>query len=567
AQRKRSENRFHLRFPPDVPATLDHDTETLGRYLPPSRLYKPVLNVVEQSMSRRLDKGQSACFQNLFYAATSERPKTFELRRLNDHCALIQSGAGLALIGASADKAEAKVGALEASGPFFFVSESRCVLAEGAKMAKLDGPAIRSALAQAWQDLARSAPVKASRPSERPGDGSPTTKLQVKAKAELPSPPLVVAVSTAGVLVGGEDGVVRRYDASGKLTGQFKTAGPVHTICPADLDGNGKQEILVGSDDEHVYALNADLTERWRYKVPFLREEQIWLWWTLGSSKVRKAHAADLNGDGKPEILLGVGNMRLHCLDASGKELWRFRTDHGIPTTILTTDVFGDGNVRVLIGNGLLSSAGTCWVLDERGKLLQSCVNDGWCTRLPSVAVADLDRDGVKTLFCGNNRGNLRAWAVKPASREPLWLRNLAGTINSLTVVPRPQHASDLLAVGSDSGYLAAFDEKGEKAWGLPLSSAIVKTGLLRSPQLVGGEPRTSSGLQRTGRDSDPPLVVAGCRDGKLFVVSADGKLAALFDCQGRLRDLLCADVDGDGYRKVIVVTSGPNCLWVLNAP
>ena len=176
--------------------------------------------------------------------------------------------------------------------------------------------------------------------------------------------------------------------------------------------------------------------------------------------------------------------------------------------------------------------------------MLQTYYNDGWCTSLPAIAVADLARTGKNSVFCGNNRGNLRAYAARPDDRKPRWILNLAGTVRSLTVLPRPNEKEDLLVVGSDSGYLAAFSDAGEKAWGLPVSSAILRTDVV---------------LRGAGA---APWVAAGCKDGKVFLVDTAGGLRATFDCAGRLADLLCADLDGDG--KSEVVAAAANGLWVL---
>lgn len=284
-------------------------------------------------------------------------------------------------------------------------------------------------------------------------------------------------------------GEVTTWNATAAAAGEIHTGGPVHALEAADLDGDGAQELLVGSDDAHIYALRGDLTEIWNREIEFMK--QTWGWWTLGTSKVRRIYADDITGDGRPELLLGVGNMRLHCLDASGEELWRFRTDHGICTTITTADFFGDGRNLVLAGNGLTSSTGTLWIFNKTGEVVKRYHNGSWCTALPAIAVGDLDGDGVMTAFAGNNRGDVRAWAPDSEYTVPLWANNLTRPIRSLTVLP------GAIAVGSDSGYLCAFDQAGEKIWGLPLSSAITHTALMD-----GARHRCWRRAARTGRCS-----------------------------------------------------------------
>ncbi len=541
-------NRFRLLFPPDVPATLDHDTETLGKYLPPSPHRDQVLNIVEQTMTRALKPGEAACFQNLFHAEAGEAPRDVEFRRLNEHCALVKSGAEIVLIGIGVNGATVSLGPLEVSGKLFYIAPERVILQDAT--ASLAGDALsahekpqaeplRQALRAAWE--AAEAPA-----GSRVDPWPDIRRLEGRWSVELPDRPLSLAAYTGPqavcVAAGLASGKVTTVSADGSALGTFATDGPVHALCPCDLDEDGIQEMLVGSDDEHVYALGADLAELWKQKIPFLREEQIWMWWTLDSSKVRRIHADDIDGDGRPELLLGVGNMRLHCLDNTGQELWRFRTDHGICTTITTSDVFGEGKRRVLAGNGLTSSSGTCWVLDEEGNVLQRYYNGSWCTSLPAITVGDLAGDGQNTVFCGNNRGDVRAYPGVQGKAEQLWVRNLTRPIRSLTIVPA--ESGGLLVVGSDSGYLCAFDQAGEKAWGLPVSSAISHTALVR-------------------RGEAEPWLAAGCRDGKVFLATPEGRLVGLLDCGGRLEDAITADLDADGVDEIVVATSAPHRLHV----
>lgn len=541
-------NRFRLVFPADVSATLDRDTETLGKYLPPSPHYDQALNLVEQGLSRTLQAGESACFQNVFFATRGDALRTVELRRLNEHCALLRSSESIALVGAGVGAARAELGPLAATGKLFYLSPERVILQQasatlaGRPLTVGENPDrhLQAALEAAWEGAT-------PKPTAAAAAASVVPPLTPRWSADLPAKPLSVAAydSVVGLrlAVGLESGLVRQFEAAGEPAGSFTTGGPVHALLGCDLDGVAGQELLVGSDDEFLYALRPDLTEVWRYQVPFLRDEQPWEWWTLGRAKVRRLYADDLNGDGRPEILMGNGNMRLHCFDTAGKEIWRFRTDHGICTTITAADVFGDGKRRVLAGNGLTSSAGTCWVLDEHGKELQRYFNGSWCTALPAIAVGDLDGDGKQTVFCGNNRGDVRAYPGLPGKVEQLWIHNLTRPIRSLTVLPC--QGGDLLAVGSDSGTLCAFTQTGEKAWGVPLSSAITQTALVT-------------------RGGGATLLAAGCKDGHIFLVTPEGKLAASFTAPGRLQGFAVTELDGDGVTDIAVLTAGPDRLYVL---
>ena len=558
AAQDRAANRFVLRFPQDVSATLDIDREVLGPYVRHSQYAEPAINIVEQSVSRELAAGGAARFCNLFYAAKGDDAKAFELLALGPASALVRSKSGrVAFLGVGM---KGRIGPLDIDADLCHVEPERYILV-GCRAFRLDGRDLVQAeshvVEASFKDAARVEKALqaewtrlSTRPAAQAGAARWASLPRLKAQWQLPAAagPLAVAVRGQGqtqtIVVGHTDNTIVEISAAGKPLNTFTTQGPVHAVCCADLDRDGNDEVLVGSDDEHVYALGGDLKLLWKYRVPFMRDQQPWTWWTLGSSKVRAVHAADITGDGRPEVLLGVGNMHFHALDATGKPLWHFRTDHGTPTTIVAADIYNEGKLRSLVGMGLSASCGHCRVLDDKGKLLATYYNDPWCTNLKAIAVGDLNHDGKNMLFCGNNRGNVRGYVptgpAKGIEREPAWLHNLAGDIRSILLVPGQAPAEGMAVVASDSGYLSAFRESGEKVWGLPLSSAVLKVAQIR----VGQEPR----------------VLAACKDGKVFVVDAQGKLAAFFDCREQLVDAIAV---GPGSDQSVVITS--TSVWWLH--
>ena len=527
-----SVNRFLLKFPAHVPATLEVDREVLGPFVTPSRHHGQSLNILEQSATRAMKPGDAVCFQNLFYATTGEQAKSFELRKLTDHAALVRTKSAVALVGVAG---RVTLGGLAVAADCFWVEPTRAILVRpgmldlaGRKLAALDGhvveaditdPATRQRLAQLleaeWQRLSS---MRAGAAADSPWAKLPT--MDKAWRVDAPGSPLDLAIRRVGqagtILVSDRTGEVREIDAAGRPLATFATDGPVHSVAAADLDSDGRDEVLVGSDDEHIYALHRALKLRWKYRVPFMRKEQPWMWWTLGSSKVRRVLGADITGDGTPEVLAGAGNMRFHALDSKGKPLWHYRTDHGTPNTILAADLYHEGKLRPIVGMGLSASNGYCRVLDETGKLLATYYNDPWCSTLKAIAVCDLNRDGANTLLCGNNRGNLRGYAAtgpaKAVVREPAWMHNLAGAVRSIALAPgKPE---GIAVVGGDSGYLCAFRENGERVWGLALSSGIVRVAAVPSRGII-----------------------AACKDGHVFLLSEDGKLLRHFDCGEQIVD------------------------------
>ncbi len=555
AQAAPRRNRFVLAYPADVTTSFDRDTAALAQYLPQSEHHDQALNILEQSANWHLGPGEAGCFLNVFAAVAGDDTRDLQVRRINKHCCLLNDGRELWLLGAGVDGAEVEIAGLRASGRAFCIGATRTVLCEaeatlgGARLAPgeraLDA-GTANALSRAWEQL--SSASSAERP---PWADAPA--LRSSTLASLPGVALCGCIRQAPggprVVLGLDDGAVLEINAQGAVTARYQTGGPVHTLCPVDLDGDGRQELLAGSDDEHLYAFAERLSLLFSRQIPFLADEQPWLYWTLRSAKVRKVHADDINGDGKPELLLGVGNMRLHCLNSGGEELWRFRTDHGTCDTVITADLYGDGRRLVIAANGLTSSSGTVWVLDADGKVLQSYRHAPWGSSTPALAVVDLAGNGTNTLLCGNTQGNVSAWPPVQDERAPqkLWLHNLTRPVRALLPLVAEGGAGEV-AVGSDSGYLSAFSAAGDKLWGVPLSAAVTR--------LVG----VDDGV-------DGRRLAAGCADGTIFCLDTEGRVLGLARCGGRLRDLMAADIDGDGAVELVAITSDPGAASIIECP
>lgn len=82
----------------------------------------------------------------------------------------------------------------------------------------------------------------------------------------------------------------------------FDPGRPISRIITADLDGDGRSELLLGCDDGSLYAVGE------RNGKPYQ------LWSVAFGRRVGEPILADLDGDGRPEILVTTEDGRLHCL-------------------------------------------------------------------------------------------------------------------------------------------------------------------------------------------------------------------------------------------------------------
>jgi outer membrane protein assembly factor BamB len=162
--------------------------------------------------------------------------------------------------------------------------------------------------------------------------------LQMPAVSDVhPSPGLETVVSRL-------DGWVFCLAADGRVLWRF-FGDRFRAGIPAigDVDGDSFAEVVYGTDNGHVYCLDGNGHVRWRWtgNMPF------------GRSGI---NLADLNGDGKAQVLLARSNAGRDCglfaLDgANGKMLWHAPTEMQEYISLATVDLDGDGKMETIHGD------------------------------------------------------------------------------------------------------------------------------------------------------------------------------------------------------------------------
>ena len=298
-------------------------------------------------------------------------------------------------------------------------------------------------------------------------------------------------------------------------------------VVPADLDGDGRQELVVSIPTGLVIVLrgNGSHREAWRRRFDDLPQPA----YPVGAPGV-----GDLDGDGSPEIVFCVvagayaSQNFIYALRADGSDLpgWPAETSGNgddlytcSPSGTLLADLDGDGLKEVV----RVMSRGTVQALDGDGRSLQ-----GWpFSTGPDIhgrmrginsdlAAADLDHDGRDEVILVESGLAPRLFAVEGGGRV------LAGFPQSLPqIVDRQAPAT------------ADLDGDG---WAEVVQATSPFAGeILASP----GEP--SSG--------EPVLPAA------LYVLHADGSRAFGWpldlDMGGPWGSVL-ADLDEDGYPDIV---------------
>jgi hypothetical protein len=363
----------------------------------------------------------------------------------------------------------------------------------------------------------------------------------------------------------------------------------------ADIDGDGKIEILTNAGSKGVLCLTTEGIYKWVYKlckdfyagyVPVIADviengtgnleilsyasyeepgndhwdaslqcldkdgNLLWRYVLEGGGIVTDPVAADINNDGNPEILF-ASQVYIYCLDGNGNELWRFMPMNTIGDTtcsLTLADLDQDGNLEILFTT--LDSI--CAPQYDESRLY--CLNkDGqelwqryYRSGGSSPAVADINADNqleiilvAEKLYCLDNNG------------DELW--NYSASYSGSVVI------ADIVENGAGNLEIVA----GRPIWGI---SCIDNTGgLCWKTYLANCQPRGS-----------PPVAVDLDQDGNIEILAVSAKIYGndvrsegvinCIDSQGAklwsvevlgniVSSVSLADLDGDGNVEMLFGT------------
>ncbi|MGC9317233.1 MAG: FG-GAP repeat domain-containing protein [Armatimonadota bacterium] len=182
----------------------------------------------------------------------------------------------------------------------------------------------------------------------------------------------------------------------------------VTTILPADLDGDGLPEIVIGCRSWQYMAYDADGEMLWKN--------------IIYAHSATVGHANDFDGDGLPEIVGGNAYYRLNLIDQDGRRIFNASRFGPEQTALGSTDVDGDELPEILVGTDL----GELLCFDGDGsRLWGQNVGD----RVTAIVPADLDGDGVQEIVVAAESANVYAF---DGAGEPIWRTPLPGGVGDM---------------------------------------------------------------------------------------------------------------------------------------
>lgn len=250
--------------------------------------------------------------------------------------------------------------------------------------------------------------------------------------------------------------------------------------------------------------------------------------------------ACDLNGDGKPEIVIAASNHRVYAVTGSGEMVAGFPVKlRGRPRGSATC--FGEGSaVSVVLteDDGNLVQVGKAGGKPKTLAVIGKGAESG-------VAVADLDGDNKPELIAVG--GDSRVYVVDPRRRAKKkfsyrmsFRSSGVPAVGDINDDGRPE-----VLIASQDFKLHALDAKGNLLPGFPVATGY----------------RVYAGISLGDLNGDGVLeLVVGSGDKKVYAVNGQGKPIKGFPVtlDGRIMtDVALGDVDRDGKPEIAVVTQG----------
>jgi len=518
----------------------------------PKGIVVPVVKLF-QRRSGPLKAGQCAEFANLLYTDRARSAAGYGIRRLAPGAVLI-TGTDPAVLAVG----DARLAGLDTDADMLWVSPStiawcnarnirfgecritapaRCSgelevasgKVVGAKAASVNG--VSEQAVRAWQNTLRTQPAPDRKQVAGTRPTPPLWSCEVRNGGVARLQVADLNGDGHGEILVAAGNAARALDPdNGNELWRFSLAGACADVAAGDLAPNKGLEVLVAGGDTYAYVLDANgkMLSKHQIRGPAWNQNYGDRPWACTSGIV-----ADLNRDGKPEIILGTQTMELRIYTPAWKALALTRRAvlHG-SIDFMPIDLDGDGKQELVATDHY----GRVSIFAADGKRLA-----GLYTSIGDMqaAVADIDGDGRYELAAGSSTGDLVCWRLPrtPKGRlgpvEKLWrFDNFGYGVNRLRTADVNGDGRPEVLVASQTGYVYALDAKGKSVWRCRVGDDVVECLVLPDNRILaldrggGAVVLGFDGVERSRRDLGmTPARAVPCGD--RIIVGGPDRIAA----------------------------------------
>ena len=290
----------------------------------------------------------------------------------------------------------------------------------------------------------------------------------------------------------------------------------INDIAAADLNRDGRDEIILACQDTHVRVLDPTGKELWKRQLPFYRRPPY----------ANVALAGDLDGDGTPEVIVGGENWRFHAFKADGTELWNYESVHPSRSGAVA-DLDGDGKAEVVCGThyywmSVLNPDGTRRWRYNFGPI---CYD---------IATGSFDNDRTRGVVFGGGDGCVHYVGF---DGKPRLNYNTGDEVKHVAAGDLDGDGRDEILAGSMSHSVYCFGADAQRRWRVDLGAPITALAVIRSEPGALVLAGTAAGRLVT-LDGSGRLLAASALRSEIIAIAAHGAAAVLATADGRLRRL-----------------------------
>ncbi len=387
------------------------------------------------------------------------------------------------------------------------------------------------------------------------------------------------------------------YSTNGTSTPAYRTRGfstaPVWTSEPtgggasgatiADIDNDGRLEVVFGSADGYVYCLDDQGRTKWKTLVSLAATRE---------AVQFTPQVADMDGSGRDSIVVVTNDPSVVRLDSTGRPLWWYNSTAMLYSGGALVDVTGDGVLDFLVGGHMrqvialdgatglllpvsyavggagywptiadLDGSGSPEILfDGYDKKIHAYSLDGtelWAAAAPGVSVfenavayGDLNGDGAYQALTGDFGNNGDVFSLYTSNASVAW-STVAGSgwVSGLSLGDLNGDGRLETVLGDLAGGMYAFRANGQPLWPTPYDAGPYAP---ESPAIVDV---TNAGL--------PNVVYV--HYGYLVVLDASGSRVQQWSITPNNQNVrgngntmvnpALADLTGDGTLEIVIPT------------
>ncbi|MEW5985707.1 MAG: AAA family ATPase [Chloroflexota bacterium] len=380
-------------------------------------------------------------------------------------------------------------------------------------------------------------------------------------------------------------------DSQGRVLAAYETADAAGLTRLVDINRDGYSELLLASfgtlellDPGIGVSVN---TAAWDYRL---------------GAQPRAALVADLDGDGQEELLVGTDDGRLHLLKNETNQAtpqWILDLG-GVISHLATVQESPDDPAQIVVthnrtlvgADGLETVEGAVTVLHRDGRILASATEPA---TLSALRVGDINNSGRPELLVGTTGGQVIAYSIEG---EEFWRATVNGGVEAILLLDGDQDTRPEVFAASQAHEIHRFNNKGTS----PVRLAFLLQDIdSLTPLATAGEPAETL-LIVVGEDQaraldwrgatlwEHPLngraAVVVAADNSILIATDESELLRLGPSNnllwtlsnlGRITSLYWGDLDGDARPDVAIGNregqvhlcngDGRRCWDTLNLP